>query len=195
MGQGFSISGTVKDKLTNEPVMFGTITIPSLKTGTATNEKGRFTLVVPSNRDNTALVISCIGYQTDTIILTGAKDNHEIFLHPDKKALNEVVVTGVSRATLARENPIPIISVSAKKMEQATESNIIDVLVKNVPGLNAVKTGPNISKPFIRGLGYNRVLALYDGIRQRASNGATSTVLRWTLIISTAPKWLKAHRA
>ncbi|MFD2147678.1 TonB-dependent receptor [Mucilaginibacter antarcticus] len=51
-------------------------------------------------------------------------------------------------------------------MEQATESNVIDVLVKNVPGLNAVKTGPNISKPFIRGLGYNRVLTLYDGIRQ-----------------------------
>lgn len=38
--------------------------------------------------------------------------------------------------------------------------------MKNVPGLNAVKTGSNISKPFIRGLGYNRVLTLYDGIRQ-----------------------------
>src|SRR5690606_6436600 len=44
--------------------------------------------------------------------------------------------------------------------------NIIDVLVKNVPGIKAVKTGPNISKPFIHGLGYNRVLTLYDGIRQ-----------------------------
>ena len=32
--------------------------------------------------------------------------------------------------------------------------------------MNAVKTGPNISKPFIRGLGYNRVLTLYDGVRQ-----------------------------
>ncbi|MEZ4889503.1 MAG: TonB-dependent receptor plug domain-containing protein [Crocinitomicaceae bacterium] len=29
-----------------------------------------------------------------------------------------------------------------------------------------MKTGPNISKPFIHGLGYNRVLTLYDGIRQ-----------------------------
>jgi iron complex outermembrane receptor protein len=165
-GQNFSVSGTVKNKLTREPVMFGTVTIPTLKAGTATNEKGHFTLSVSPNTINAAMVISCIGYQTDTVVITGAKNDHEIFLHPDKKALNEVVVTGVSRATLARENPIPIISVSAKKMEQATESNIIDVLVKNVPGLNAVKTGPNISKPFIRGLGYNRVLALYDGIRQ-----------------------------
>jgi len=34
-----------------------------------------------------------------------------------------------------------------------------------MPGVNAVTTGPNISKPFIRGLGYNRVLTLMDGIR------------------------------
>lgn len=32
--------------------------------------------------------------------------------------------------------------------------------------MNAVKTGPNISKPFIHGLGYNRVLTIYDGMRQ-----------------------------
>ena len=30
----------------------------------------------------------------------------------------------------------------------------------------AVTTGPNVSKPFIRGLGYNRVLTLYNGLRQ-----------------------------
>ena len=35
-----------------------------------------------------------------------------------------------------------------------------------VPGVNAVSTGPAISKPFIRGLGYNRVLTINDGVRQ-----------------------------
>lgn len=85
---------------------------------------------------------------------------------PGIDTLNEVVVTGVSRATLVRKNPIAITRVSSKAIDKAAEPNIIDVLVKNVPGLNAVKTGPNISKPFIRGLGYNRVLTLYDGIRQ-----------------------------
>lgn len=51
-------------------------------------------------------------------------------------------------------------------MEKTNETNIIDALVQNTPGLVAVKTGPNVSKPFIRGLGYNRVLTLYDGHRQ-----------------------------
>lgn len=76
------------------------------------------------------------------------------------------MVTGISRATLLKENPVAISIVSGKTIDKTIESNVIDVLVKNVPGLNAVKTGPNISKPFILGLGYNRVLTLYDGMRQ-----------------------------
>ena len=38
--------------------------------------------------------------------------------------------------------------------------------LQNFPGISEVTTGPNISKPFIHGLGYNRVLTLYDGVRQ-----------------------------
>ena len=33
-------------------------------------------------------------------------------------------------------------------------------------GVSTVTTGPNVSKPFIHGLGYNRILTLFDGIRQ-----------------------------
>lgn len=85
---------------------------------------------------------------------------------PGIDSLSEVVVTGASRPIRLRENPIAIVSIPARAIDRTVSSNIIDVLVKNTPGLNAVKTGPNISKPFIRGLGYNRVLTLYDGLRQ-----------------------------
>jgi len=85
---------------------------------------------------------------------------------PGIDSLSEVVVTGASRPIRIRENPVSIVSIPAVAIERTVSSNIIDVLVKNTPGLNAVKTGPNISKPFIRGLGYNRVLTLYDGLRQ-----------------------------
>lgn len=80
--------------------------------------------------------------------------------------LNEVVVSGTSRPIRIRENPVAITAVQAKAIDRTVSSNIIDALVLNAPGLQAVKTGPNISKPFIRGLGYNRVLTLYDGMRQ-----------------------------
>ena len=49
--------------------------------------------------------------------------------------------------------------------EHSASGNVIDE-VANLPGISAVTTGPNISKPYIHGLGYNRVITLEDGIRQ-----------------------------
>ena len=134
--------------------------------GTTANETGKFKINITENLISGRLIVSSLGYVTDTVQLIPSQMEYDIFLKAKLETLNDVVVTGVSKATLVRENPIPVIPVSAKAIERTTESNIIDVLVKNVPGLNAIKTGPNISKPLIRGLGYNRVLTLYDGMRQ-----------------------------
>jgi iron complex outermembrane receptor protein len=49
--------------------------------------------------------------------------------------------------------------------QRSAAGNVID-MIANLPGVSAVTTGPNISKPFIHGLGYNRVITLMDGIRQ-----------------------------
>jgi iron complex outermembrane receptor protein len=115
------------------------------------------------------LRVTSIGFlatQRTVLIRADQVTSIRVAMETDDSRLNEVVITGVSMASTAKESPIPILSVPTRKIDQATESNIVDVLVKYVPGLMAVKTGPNISKPFIRGLGYNRVLTLYDGMRQ-----------------------------
>jgi len=78
--------------------------------------------------------------------------------------MNEVVVTGTSRATEITRSPVPITTLNLKELQQNLSTNIIDAIAK-LPGVNAVTTGPNVSKPFIHGLGYNRVLTLFDGVR------------------------------
>ena len=164
--QAQTIRGIVKDAETKQPLNFSNILILKSTIGTTTDATGKFKITLPQNVTTSKLVVSFLGYTSDTLQVFATKNNYKIFLKPKQGTLNEVVVTGVSKAVLVRENPIAIVSVSTKAIENTTETNIIDVLVKNVAGLNAVKTGPNISKPFIRGLGYNRVLTLYDGIRQ-----------------------------
>ncbi len=164
--QNHLITGIVKDAETRQPLPFCSIGILKTKTGISSDSYGKFKLDIPESLSKPQLIITCIGYETDTMEILPSKNEYLILLNPSQEKLNEVVVTGVSKATLIRENPVPVINVSVKNIDRANESNIIDALVKNVPGLNAVKTGPNISKPFIRGLGYNRVLTLYDGIRQ-----------------------------
>ncbi|MGN6541900.1 MAG: TonB-dependent receptor [Ginsengibacter sp.] len=164
--QTASISGKVT--LDNKSISFASVGLTGTGFGATTDSLGNF--IIKNIPEGTyTLRASFIGYDNfeKTISLkNGDRISLNIQLTASSKTLNEIVVTGVSRATLIRENPVAITSVSTKQIEQTSESNSIDVLVKNVPGLNAVKTGPNISKPFIRGLGYNRVLTLYDGIRQ-----------------------------
>jgi iron complex outermembrane recepter protein len=163
--QELVLSGSVQHAITKE--WLGGCTVAPLhgKTAARTDSRGRFNLSLSRGAGDT-LLISCTGYASDTVLPGQDAAPLLIQLRPAPESLSEVVITGVSRAMLIRENPVAIAAVSAKNIDVAVEANIIDALVKYTPGMTAVKTGPNISKPFIRGLGYNRVLTLYDGMRQ-----------------------------
>ena len=165
-GQQRLITGNIADANSLQPVVAGNIRIEPSGGHAISDAAGNFRVITKDAGFPLKMFISAIGYTGDTVILTEGQHNYSIRLAPAQDILSEVVVTGVSKATLARENPVAVVAVSRKSLDQTIESNIIDALVKNVPGLNAVNTGPNVSKPFIRGLGYNRVLTLYDGVRQ-----------------------------
>ena len=166
LSAGNSLTGTILEGKTNAPIAGASVLIRSIHTGTTTNAQGVYRLS-GLEEGNYTIEISIVGYKKIVQeVSVGRASVKNFMLVTNGNTMAEVVVTGVSRATLIRENPVSISSVPAKAIEQTIQSNVIDVLVKNVPGLNAVKTGPNISKPFIRGLGYNRVLTLYDGMRQ-----------------------------
>ena len=85
---------------------------------------------------------------------------------PDTCAhLNEVVVTGVTGTARIREIAAPVSVVSNATLRAHQSTNIIDAISRQ-PGISQVTTGSGISKPVIRGLGYNRVLVVNDGVRQ-----------------------------
>jgi iron complex outermembrane receptor protein len=46
-----------------------------------------------------------------------------------------------------------------------------------IPGVRAVTTGPNV-QTVIRGLGFNRILTLFDGVRQEGQQWGDSMVLK-----------------
>ncbi|ADB40540.1 TonB-dependent receptor [Spirosoma linguale] len=160
------IRGSVTDADSRKPIPFGTVNLVGQNKGAITDARGQYSLSIKADSVLRDLIISCVGFKSDTVRISPGTNVYDVTLLPIVNALNEVVVTGVTRGTLMKQNPVAILAISRKSIESTTSSNIIDVLVKNAPGLTAVKTGPNISKPFIRGLGYNRVLTLYDGVRQ-----------------------------
>ncbi len=91
------------------------------------------------------------------------QDSTDMFFRHLK--LNEVTVTGLTGESRIKETPTPVTVVSARELESTASTNIIDAIAKQ-PGVSQITTGGGISKPVIRGLGYNRVAVVNDGIRQ-----------------------------
>lgn len=79
--------------------------------------------------------------------------------------LDEVVVTSFVGNQQVKQSPAPVSIISARQLEALPSSNLIDAIAHQ-PGISQVTTGSGISKPVIRGLGFNRVLVVDDGVRQ-----------------------------
>ena len=79
--------------------------------------------------------------------------------------LNELTVTGVTGDTKMKHATAPV-SIGTPQVLKATAfTNIIDAIARQ-PGVSQLTTGGCISKPIIRGLGYNRVVVMSEGVRQ-----------------------------
>jgi iron complex outermembrane receptor protein len=160
-----SLSGKVIDKLTGEGIPGATLYIPDLKIGTVTAPDGTYKMEnLPSTR--ILLQISFMGYKSiiETIDLT-IISTKDFAMETSAKEMNEIVVTGLSQAGEKNRTPTPITLISKTQLLQNSSTNIIDAIAKQ-PGISQITTGSGISKPVIRGLGYNRVVVVNDGIRQ-----------------------------
>jgi iron complex outermembrane receptor protein len=160
-----SWSGKVTDKTNQQPIPFATIFIPDLHVFTTTDSIGNYHFEkLPSGTYQ--VQINALGFKTfsKVISISGAKlGNFE--LDESATELAEIVVTGSSKAMEIKKSPISIASVNKQYLTTNLSTNIIDAIAK-VPGVSAITTGPNVSKPVIRGLGFNRILTLFDGMRQ-----------------------------
>jgi iron complex outermembrane recepter protein len=161
-----TLKGVVTDKKDGSAIIGATVSVPDIKSGTTTDVNGHYTLTgLPKG---THLVqVTYIGYATFTkaVDLTNTTVLN-IQIQSSSIETSEVIITGVSKATEIKRDPVPMVAVNKSYIDQHSASgNVIDE-VANLPGVSAVTTGPNISKPYIHGLGYNRVITLQDGIRQ-----------------------------
>jgi iron complex outermembrane recepter protein len=160
-----TLTGKFTDVKTKMSLESASIYISDLKKGTTADSSGNYTLAnIPTG--TYVVEVGHVGYKTIIRKVSFTENRTENFvLESSITEEAEVVVTGTSKAMSIKKSPVPIVSLSRQYLQQNLSTNIIDALSK-VPGINAVTTGPNVSKPFIRGLGFNRILTLYDGVRQ-----------------------------
>ena len=88
-----------------------------------------------------------------------------IHRHEKNIMLKEIEVTGITGTQCLKQAAAPFTVMTSKDIQHISTANIINAITQQ-PGIAQVTTGASISKPVIRGLGYNRVVVVDGGIRQ-----------------------------
>lgn len=158
------LSGKITD--TESSILPGaTITIHNTRSITVSAADGTYkTGFVPAGKY--LVEVSYSGYQSvvETIEISGVTIQDFVLEYSITEQQN-VIVTGVSTAVRLRQSPQAVDLIRREALLQHGGTNIIEKLTQ-LPGVSALTTGPAIAKPFIRGLGYNRILTINDGVRQ-----------------------------
>lgn len=160
-----SLSGKVIDENTGNILPGASIYFADDRIGTIADANGKYALNnIPAGHH--VIEISHAGYSTLVVHIELATNVEKDFaLSPVVVENMGVIVTGVASATSIRKSPVAVASIRKTALLQLPSTNIIDAL-SHIPGISQVSTGPAISKPYIRGLGSNRVVIINEGVRQ-----------------------------
>ncbi len=160
-GKIFNATGMV-------PLANASIYIQDLKIGAVSDSSGVYSIKnLPTGTYMVDVHLIGFAVKAKTIKIAGVVTNDFTLAGADYET-QEVVVTGNMSATGIRNTPQAITEVSNDYLTQRSATNIIDAL-KMIPGVDGISDGQSIAKPTIRGLGYNRVVTVNDGVRQEGS--------------------------
>lgn len=166
MAQERSITGTIQDAETGEPLTGVTVQLPGLTQGVISDFEGNYRITVPGSVDG--LIFSYVGYQTDTIDI-GKRSIVNVMLRVDLEELEEVVVVGYGKI---RKSDLTgsVASVKSEDLIKAPTSNVIDALQGKVAGLSVLSSsGDPGDAPIVRlrgitTLNNNNPIFVVDGV-------------------------------
>lgn len=160
----YSLSGTIKDKSNGESILGASIALKNESKGVFSDEQGNFQFG-KLHSCQYELIVNLIGYETYTTTFNLTKDMQlDIQLQPTSVTLSDIIVNGSN-------NSASRLSLSSSSYARST---ILDRpaisfsrLLPTVPGVATIDIGSGISKPLIRGLGFNRIAVINKGIVQQ----------------------------
>ncbi len=100
------LSGTVVDAVTHEPLNNASVYNKTEHRGIRTNTEGRFTIPVPAGSGKFTLVVSMVGYTSQTLAdLAPGRDTMTVSLSQDAEKMTQVVVTNKHAKYRNKDNP------------------------------------------------------------------------------------------
>jgi iron complex outermembrane receptor protein len=163
-----TLSGKISDKSTSEALTGVTVFIPDLQNGTVTNGNGTY-FIKDLPKGKFLVQIKLIGYATITQYIDFSVNSiFDFAMEPSAFQEKEIVITGSATSSDNNRSSVSIVTVTKDDLKTTAATNIINALT-TIPGVSEITTGSGVSKPVIRGLAYNHVVVLNEGIRQEGN--------------------------
>ncbi|MDX1543266.1 MAG: TonB-dependent receptor [Christiangramia sp.] len=161
-----SLKGSIIDESTGEPLQGASVYAVESNKGVLTGQNGNYT-ISGLGKGTFHFKISYLGYQPiiEEVSFSGDSQTKtldaELIFHPLR--IDEVVVS-TAYFNDQRKNTYPVEVVNHEALGKTGAFTVMDVIEKR-PGVDAITTGPMVSRPVIRGLSGNRVLTVVNGAR------------------------------
>lgn len=148
----------------NEPVSFAYVTVEGKRFATQADKDGYYTLELPKGEYQ--IKADLMGYKplVKTVDAESAS-SVDFFLEEDMINLNAVTVTGTRTPKVLSEAPVVTRIITAADIEKINATNIKDVLITELPGLEFSFSMNQQVSLNMQGLGGMSILFLIDGER------------------------------
>jgi TonB-linked SusC/RagA family outer membrane protein len=168
INQTITVTGTITDATTNEPLIGVNISLAGTNKGVISDIKGKYTIDVPDI--NATLVFSFVGYETVKIQVAG-KTVLNVSLVPNIQNLDEVVVVGYGTqrksdvtGSVSSVKGVDLVRLPSIRSDEALQGHAAGVVVTNNDGAPG-----GVATIRIRGgnsiTGGNNALVVIDGFQ------------------------------
>ena len=178
-----TLTGTVKDVQTGEPLPGATVQVQNTGLGASTDMDGRFVIrnVLPGSSTLRAVYVGYLEKELKVEIKEGETQKQNIWLTAVGIESEEVVVTvqaGGQKAAINQQlSALPIVNVvSRARIQELPDANAAES-VSRLPGVSLIRTGGEGSQVVIRGLSpqYNQITI--DGVEMPSNVASTNNII------------------
>jgi iron complex outermembrane recepter protein len=162
VAQECRIQGTVT--AAGEPLELVHIGIQELDRGIMTGEDGSYSIedLKAGTYKISARSLGFISQEKEVTVKVGQPATLNFELLEDRNELGEILIID-KRAGLNRKTPYNISTIEMQGIESTGSPGGLMGVLREVPGLYGAELGQGIIKPFIRGLGFTRIVTIYQG--------------------------------
>lgn len=157
---------TVEGNVTSNIGAIATVSvyIENTNNGAVTDIYGGY--IITSEQDKFHLIFSALGYQTQRIFIDFNQENYSkkllnVYLVEQIESLDAITIID-QQSGLTRQTPYAVTAIDMKTMQSRFNPGGLAASITELPGISGATLGTGIVKPFIRGLGFSRVVTIFQ---------------------------------